>query len=584
MPTATAPPTSTDIATASEPDLLPGYYVEESTGAWLTLPRFPLGEIPTIGLDVVHWAEEGDGRRWYGLVNHITGDPWRFTKGQLNFLLWWYAIDAERRKWLYRSGVRRGAKGTGKDPLLATMALAELCGPVRPVERDGRWVGESYRLSLVQIGANSEAQAKEPLAVANAMVDAAMSGIYGFDKGILRTQLESGSKIETLTSSEKSSEGDPATAIFLNESHHMTEASGGAALAAVTRRNVGKSPGGWARVLEFTNAHQSGGDSVAEHSFEAWQAQAAGRAGRTDILYDSTEAPPGTNLYDDASRSRGLRAAYYDAPWVDLDRIESEMLDSRTSVADSVRYYLNGLATAEDAWIDPRAFDECVRPETIVAERERIALFLDCSKSGDATGLVGSRLSDGYVMTLGVWQRPHGARGEGWLAPRLEVDAVVRDVFGRYEVVWLGVDPSPARDDEDEALYWMPLIDEWHRDFGKTIPVWTVPGRHSVLFDMRMSQPGGADRNRLFTEAAMQTAREIDDEKSLSHDGHPALRLHAHNARRRPNQWGVTLGKINRTSAKLVDLAVCMVGARLGRRLALNSSKLGRRKTGRAAF
>lgn len=580
----TAPPISPSTETASPVELLPGYHVDPDSGAWLTLPRFPLGEIPTIGTDVVKWAEEGDRRRWFGLVNPVTGDPWRYTKGQLNFLFWWYAIDPVRRKWLKRSGVRRGAKGTGKDPLLATMALAELCGPTRPVFEDGRWVGKPYRLALVQIGANSESQAKEPLVVANAMVDAAMSSIYGFDKGILRTQLESGSKLETLTSSEKSSEGDPATAIFLNESHHMTESSGGAALAAVARRNVGKSPGGMARVIEFTNAHQSGVDSVAEQSFEAWQAQASGRSPADDILYDSTEAPPTTNLYDESSRRLGLGAAYYDAPWVDLDRIEAEMLDVRTSVADSIRYYLNGLATAEDAWIDPSSFDACARADVVVADRERIALFLDCSKSEDATGLVGARLSDGHVMTLGVWQRPHGDRGKGWLAPRLEVDAVVRDVFGRYEVAWMGVDPGPMTDDDDASLYWMPTIDAWHRDFGKTIPVWTIPSRHSILFDLRTSQPGGAERNRLFTEAAMATAREIDEDRSLTHDGSPALRLHVHNARRRPNQWGVTLGKINRDSAKLVDLAVCMVGARLGRRLALNSNKLKRQKTGRAAF
>jgi hypothetical protein len=51
------------------------------------------------------------------------------------------------------------------------------------------------------------------------------------------------------------------------------------------------------------------------------------------------------------------------------------------------------------------------------------------------------------------------------------------------------------------------------------------------------------------------------------------LRLHTHNARRRPNQWGVTLGKQSRDSKRLVDYAVAMVGARLGRRLVLNSGK-----------
>lgn len=64
--------------------------------------------------------------------------------------------------------------------------------------------------------------------------------------------------------------------------------------------------------------------------------------------------------------------------------------------------------------------------------------------------------------------------------------------------------------------------------------------------------------------------------------------LHAHQAKRRPNPWGVSLGKVTRDSDKLVDVAVCMVGARMGRRIILNSGKVRVRKTsgsgGRAVF
>jgi hypothetical protein len=238
------------------------------------------------------------------------------------------------------------------------------------------------------------------------------------------------------------------------------------------------------------------------------------------------------------------------------------------------------LAAAEDAWIDPGAFDRGARPDEVVADGEQIAMFLDCSKSEDATGLVAARLSDGHVFTLGAWQRPHGERGKGWLVPRHEVDAAVRLAMETDSVTWFGVDPSPAKDDETEALYWAPLVDEWHRDFRDTLPLWATPGQqgHAVRFDMRLSQPGGVQRNRAFTEAAEQVANEIDEEGSLTHDGDARLRIHVHNARRRPNKWGVSLGKVNRDSRKLVDLAVCMVGARMGRPLALNSGITSKRK------
>lgn len=571
----------------SELELPPGYRVDPwfGTSAWVSLPwpEDPAEKAAllasSLGPQIIDWAEwrTYDDTHVPGLVHHLTGDRWRFTPGQKRFLILWYAYDPLTGRWRYRSGVKRGAKGTGKDPFGGALCNVELIGPARLARRADRWVGERHRMPLVQIASNSEAQSKDVLRVANAMLPGVTRAHFGIDCGETRTIVADGGRTEILTASEKSSEGDPATFILMNESHHMTESSGGHRVAAVARRNVGKSPADLqARLCEMTNAHVQGNDSVAEQSYVAWQEQVSGRAKRQDILYDSIEAPPDTDLHDDESRAAGIAAAYADAPWADLDRLGDEVLDPRTSVADSVRFYLNGLGTREDAWVDPRAFDGLARPGTVVADGDRIAMFLDCSKSSDATGLVGCRLDDGHVFVLGMWQRPHGDRGKGWLAPRHEVDAAARAALERYAVVWFGIDPSPARDDDDESLYWSAMIDGLHRDYRDRLPVWATPGQqgHSVLFDMRLSQRGGVDRNRLFTEAAMQTVRDVEDDATLTWDGDAGLRMHVHNARRRPNKWGVSLGKASRDSGKLVDLAVCMVGGRMGRRIALNSGKL----------
>lgn len=571
-------------ASAEPAELLPGYHVEEETGAWLSTPwPAPFDLSLSIGFQVVAWCED-----W--LHNHITGEPWRFTRGQMRFTILWYALrgPGPQPRWFYRSGVKRGAKGTGKDPFLAVLAAAELCGPTMPVWHNGRWVGTPHRMALVQIAANSEAQAADPLRVLNAMVSSRMASEYGFDKGVKRTQLANGSRIELLTNSEASAEGDPATAIFLNESHHMTDASGGQALAGVARRNVGKSPGGLARICEMTNSHVPGMGSVAEDSYEAWQAQVSGRTKRADILYDSREAPPHLSLHDEDQLMEGLRASYADASWVDLERIRDEALDPRVSLADSIRFYFSSLPTAEDAWIEPRKFD-AKKADIVVQDGEAIALFLDCSKSTDATTLSACRISDGHNFALGGWQRPHGERGKGWLVPRAEVDARVRAAFARWDVQWFGVDPSPARDDETEALYWAELIDGWHRDFRDEVLLWATPGQakgSAVLFDMRFSTPGGRDRVRQITQEAELTAAAIDDDaEPFTWDGDPMLRMHVHNARRRPNQFGVSIGKQSRSSSRLVDYAVSMVGARVGRRLVLNSGKKRRRRrSGGAAF
>lgn len=579
--------------------MLPGYRLDPwfGTEAWVSLP-YPTDPRSkdllienSIGPGVIDWAEgRGDGP---GLIDYQTGAEWRYTNGQKRFLILWYAFDPETGRFVYRRGAKRGAKGTGKDPFGASVCNAELIGPTQLVwdDDEGRWVGIPHGMPLVQIASNSEAQSKDVLRIANAMWSKEARAHYDLDCGETRTIIKgSGGRQEVLTASESSAEGDPASFVFLNETHHMTETSGGHRVARVVRRNVGKSPA-WlqARTLDGTNAHQQGADSVAERTFAAWQEQVVANANNPDIpidiLYDSIEAPPTTNVFDPVSLRRGLEAAYADAAWADIIRLMGEVLDPETPVADSIRYYLNGLAAAEDAWVDPRKLDALSRPNFVVPEREQIAMFLDCSKSGDATAFVGCRLSDGHVFKLGVWMPPRGNAGEGWLAPREDVDGAVRHAFEYYRVEWFGVDPSPAKDDETEALYWLPLIDGWHRDFHKSLKVWATPGArigNSVLFDMRIKTLGGPDRNRMFTHAAMQTVEDIEEtgESAFTWDGDGVMMDHFHNAKRRPNPWGVSLGKVTRDSKKRVDCAVSAVGARMGRRIVLNSGKVRTRRAG----
>jgi len=591
--------------------LLPGYWVDEASGAWCSIPwptdpdeRVSLAR-SSLGPQIINWSEGRTDEP--GLIHYMTGKPWRWTPGQRRFLILWYALD-EVGRFLYRTGIKRGAKGTGKDPMAAAMCDTELLGPVEPHDRDDRtglWVGRARGFPLVQVMSNSEDQSKKVLRIANAMWSAEAREHYGLDPGETRTIIKgTGGRFEVPTSAEESSEGDPVTFAAINETHHMTQSNGGVDNAKVIYRNVGKSPATvQARAVEFTNAHRQGTDSVAERAFLAWQHQMApGYRGKRDILYDSIEAPPGTDILTHEGRMAGLAAAYADSPWNDRERISDEMADIRTSVADSIRFYLNGLGAEEDAWVDPRNFDQFAEPR-VVADREQIAVFVDCSKSHDATAATATRLSDLYTWEIGCWERPQGwPAKKPWRAPRDEVDATVRAAEARYSVSWLGVDPSPAKDDEDDALYWRDVIDGWRRDFGPRLPVWATPGVQGdpVRFDMRMSQPGGVRRNQEFTLAAEWVRQVIDgdadEEPPLSErlasttfrwDGSARLRQHVHNARRRPNPWGVSLGKVTRDSGKLVDLAVCMVGSVMGARLALNSGKVRsteRLRTGQSVF
>lgn len=909
--------------------LPPGYSVGD-VGEWKTLPWPDDQELKldlldnSLGPALIDWAEWRTDEP--GLLND-EGEPWRFTDGQARFLILWYAFDEDGR-FIYRRGIRRGSKGTGKDPFAAAMCCMELLGPSQLWWDGVQWVGKRHDLPLVQIASNSEAQSKALLRVANSMLGSEAVDFYQLDKGQTATYIKGGgARMEVLTASERSAEGNPATFCVLNEAlaldtpiptpsgwttmgdieagdwiigsqgkpvqvveafdtqhgrdcyevtfrdgtsfvasdghlwtakfsndhrplrtmttqemfesgrhirvprnagidtpetelpinpyflgywlgdgdkqgpiitvsdadamplrralferslttklcrrtskkraqkvyvsipgrrtggsfdkrklalkgilkemglterkfvpseflhagsgqrmellrglmdsdgcvdkngrcvfvnnnediadavcylarsfgeivkknwatdprsriggnwrvewtpryvvpvslprkaqrirfntksyaafdlivdvtpvpsvpvrcirvdaedslfvagegwklthntHHMTDSSGGKRLASVARRNVGKSKRSLqARIVELTNAHSQGNDSVGERSFEAWQKQVSGKYKqlRKDILYDSIEADPRLDFYDEKDRALALKQAYSDAPWADLKRLGDEIVDPELSAAEAIRFYLNGVAEQEDAYVAAGNFAALADPSRVFVDGDQIALFLDCSKSTDATALMGCRIKDGFNQTLGVWQRPRGPRGEGFLVDRAEVDARVREVFDTYKVVWFGVDPSPAKDDSTEASYWKPTIDQWHRDFRRRLRVWATPGNkgNSVMWDMRLSSPGGHDRNRKFAQEVEVIQQAVDEEGlegPFRHDGDPALVAHVNNTRARFNKFGLAVGKKNRDSTQLVDLCVAMIGANVGRREALNSGKVRAARSG----
>ena len=584
------------MTTATSELLLPGYRVDPESGAWVTLPwpddpdeKAALVSM-SLGPALIDWAEGrgvgGHGDPVPGLTHYQTGLPWRYTPGQKRFIILWWLLDSDGR-FVYRRGVKRGAKGTGKDPFGGALMDTELCGPVELYDwddRTGRPIGRRRGMPLVQVSSNSEAQSKDILRVANALWGAEAKEFYGIDAGDTRTVVkDTGGRLEVNVASEASSEGDPVTAGFLNETHHMRTPEA-RRVAAVARRNAAKSPSHiQARVLELTNAHGLGGGSVAEASTETWQKQLGrGWKGRRDFLYDSIEAPPSTDILTPKGRLAGLKAAYSDAPWADLERLSDEMTDSDLSVAESIRYYLNGLAAEEDAWVDPGRWAE-LSVGGDLEHGDQIALFADLSKSEDATAVVACRVVDLFVSPMGCWERPAGwdekSRG-AWLVDRDEVDGVVRQAFHDYRVAWLGVDPGPAK--EQGVLYWQATLDGWMRDLAPKVRV-RACRESPILYDMRLSESGGARRLEQFTKAAEAVQQWVDEDGTdgpMRHSGDPQLSQHVRDAKARPNQWGTSLGKVSRDSKRVVDLAVAMVGAVMGARAVIASGKVPIRRVG----
>ena len=532
------------------------------------LPEFTLGAGVLEWCD--HYVRQPDGPD--------AGGPWQFTGEQARFVLWWYAVDATGR-WLYSRGVLRRAKGWGKSPVIAAVALAELCGPVRFDRFDdtapGGVVGRPVAMPWVQLAGVSEKQTVNTMSIVLAMVqESPIVQDYDLDVGLTRIFIGQGAgRLEPITASAPTAEGARPTFVVEDETHHWTDSNGGAKLDAVNRRNVGKSRGGTARVLETTNAHGVGGDSVAERSHKAFvAARDEGRG--TGLLYDSREAPEGASL-EMPALAEAITAAYGDSQWVDVPRIVDEVYDLSTSTADSRRFYLNQVADADDALIAAHAWAACLDTSTPLQRGEAVTLGFDGSRGKaqgkpDATALIGCRVSDGHLFEVGVWEVEEGPKMAEWSPPIVEIEAALRDVFDRYNVVAFHADPG--RD-------WRSHVNAWEATWGGRIhPKAKATADHPFEYWMLSGRSGIVARAIENFEGAVRN-------QDLSHDGAFRLTQHILNTRRRVAGGKLKLGKESDSSPRKIDAAVAAVLAYDARSKAVALGLAGRnRKSRRLAY
>lgn len=498
----------------------------------------------TLGWDVLDWCS-----RWIRQPDGpAAGQRWRFTREQVLFVLHWYAVD-ERGRWVYNRGVLRRAKGWGKSPVVGALALAELCGPVRfgGWNADGSPEAVPVSAAWVQLAGVSEKQTTNTMSLVLAMVaESPMVDEYGLDVGLTRIYTAAGGRLEPITASAPTAEGARPTFVVQDETHHWTESNNGTDLDKVNRRNLGKSRDGSARMLETTNAHAVGMDSVAERSYDAWRAMVQGTARTSGLLYDAREAPPDVDMADEVDLMSGLQAAYGDSTWVDLERIRDEVWDPSTPPEDSRRFYLNQIASAADGWLSEPEWAGCADATRVIADRDVITLGFDGSRSRsrgvtDATALIGCRVSDGHLFELGVWEQPQGPAGAGWQVPTTAVEAAVRQAFDRYAVVGFYADPSK----------WESYVAGWEADYTRRLKV-RATRDHPIEWWM------GGGRATATVRALDQFHSAVVD-RELSHDGSFALTRHALNARRRPSRVGMTIAKEHPDSPRKIDAVVAAV-------------------------
>lgn len=443
---------------------------------------------------------------------------------------------------------------THNSPFAAAMCLFELLGPCRydGFDRHAPFGVRAKPMSmpLVQIVATSESQTANTIRMVRAFCNKKGPLARKYDLEVAKTFIETpgGGKLQQMTSSAHSMEGGEVSFVVGDELEHWLPAQGGPAMLQTIQQNAAKMGG---RFMGTCNAWVPGEQSSAEAVFEAWCDQEDGLTrGKTRILYDARIAPPNTVLTDEPEEgqvglTKALEYVYEDCPWVNLESIKEQIWSPEYPESRSIRFFLNRPNAAEASWVTLEEWTQLRKPDRKVEPGEKIVMFFDGSKSNDHTALVGCCMEDGHIFKIGHW-KPEKPLGVVNVAA---VDAGVRRAFDTYNVVAFWADVREWESFTRTA---------WPEDFGDRLIVPAVRGGMSaspIAWDMR-------SHAYQFAEAAETAFTEIQ-QQAFTHDGDSALGEHVSNCRVNEFKGRWSVKKESPKSSKKIDLAVCMIGARM---------------------
>lgn len=487
-------------------------------------PEFP-GEWPTLGWTMLDWYTD-----MLAQPDCADYQPLVLTDEQAKFVLDYYRLDPRTGRRVVRRGVLSRSKGWGKSPIVGAIGAGEGLGPVvfDGWDANGRPVGRPWntvRTPRVQFAALNEDQTKNAFEPMLEMLrEGPVMDYYDIDPMETFVALPKG-RIEFITAAALSKEGEKPVFAALDQTEGWVRSNGGKNLASVIRRNAGKIGGS---TLETPNSYRPGTGSVSEETFAYAQAIEEGRARTGGLLVDHREAPASTDMSDDESLYQGLLVAYGDSArenggWVDLRRIMDEVRDPATDPQDARQYYLNQVTHASDSWVSKPEIMAAVDLNKHPAPGDVITLGFDGSRGrnkgkADATALVGMRVRDKHLFTIGVWE-PREGDPQDWTPNISEVDAVVRETKEKFNVVGFYADPSG----------WTGQVAEWEALFASTLKV--KASRDAPI----SAWPRGKD-TRVADHVEMLRLALVSGE--MTWDGSSALMRHMLNARRRALRRG----------------------------------------------
>lgn len=492
------------------------------------------GHVCSLGYELIDWINEytchgpGDVQGESVNITPETDHEW------FDFLIEAYRIDPQTGRRVYDEAVLSRPKGRAKSELAGLIGTAEAFANVRfdGWNADGQPVGRPVRSPLLKCLATEESQAGntfENIAfIAGTWGPDVHPDIYGGVSGIRQYQsasaiyLPHGGEIRACTSGSASKDGGKETWCCADETHLyvLRELK---AMYGTIQRNLGKRKIANPWLMQTTTMYRLGEQSIAEETLTAW------RKGELpeSVLVDHREAKGRIDIEDREHTVRQLVEVYGPAAeWHDMDRKYRDMRDPRIcrDDAEAARYYLNRGIPSADAWIAKDVVERQARQE-VIAAGESIALGFDGSLYDDSTVLIGSRMSDGFLFPVGVWEKPPGRAGIGWEVPRSDVLDAVQEAFGRYDVIRMYADPHEWRSDVDKlseelgkerVLSWetrrdvqmAAALDRLHADLVNGVLWHSGDGRFVEHFGNAYVRERG--RHRLVRKENEQSARKID--------------------------------------------------------------------------
>ena len=249
------------------------------------------------------------------------------------------------------------------------------------------------------------------------------------------------------------------------------------------------------------------------------------------FYYKIYEADQELDLADDDQRKKAIEEsnpALHD--FVDYEQLERAY--HQIPENEFRRYFLNQWTTTAERWLPAGTWEKCEADQKI-SKGSKIILAFDGSYSRDSTALVGLSMDEiPHFEVLGHWERPVN-ENQLWKVPREEVLARIESIFEQYEVVEFVVDP----------MGWHNELSELEERYGEEM---------ILYFEANYRKKMAQACSRFFTGVMDQR---------MTHDGDFNLFQHLINCVPKETPQGTVVTKINKSSAKKIDLAIAGIMA-----------------------